>query len=241
MKRGKLRKVESLSAKHFSRYGEFLVSFELSKYGWDNYTPIYDEYVDLMIHKILCKNCGRVWTTKLKLICNNCKREITASNKKRVIANGECRDCGHFFLKKNKKNCPKCKSKNIKNIPTCPFCKKGVVEIEKMKCLCGSTNFIEKFRTIQVKASRLEKRGNTFAVDLRPRDLVQGEDHFYIWVCIGKDERPQFLVIPIKEFKEKAKDFINSTSFLKDEGREHFSAKDFGKWGKFLNKFDKLE
>ena len=41
-----------LSAKHFSRYGEFLASFELSKHGWDTYTPLYDEYVDLIIHKI---------------------------------------------------------------------------------------------------------------------------------------------------------------------------------------------
>jgi len=27
--------VSELSEKHFSRYGEFLVSFELSKHGWN--------------------------------------------------------------------------------------------------------------------------------------------------------------------------------------------------------------
>lgn len=38
----------NLSAKHFSRYGEFLVSFELSKHGWNVYDPVYDEYIDLI-------------------------------------------------------------------------------------------------------------------------------------------------------------------------------------------------
>jgi hypothetical protein len=37
--------VSDLSDKHFSRYGEFLVSFELSKYGWNVYSPVYDEYI----------------------------------------------------------------------------------------------------------------------------------------------------------------------------------------------------
>ena len=40
-----------LNTKHFSRYGEFLVSFELSKYGWNVYDPVYDEYIDLIINK----------------------------------------------------------------------------------------------------------------------------------------------------------------------------------------------
>jgi predicted Zn-ribbon and HTH transcriptional regulator len=237
----KQRTIVDLSAKHFSRYGEFLASFELSKHGWDTYTPVYDEYIDLIIHKIVCKKCGQVWTTKLKLICKKCKKEITTSNKNKIIANGRCKNCGYLFLKKNRKTCPKCESDRLENIPTCPFCKKGKVEIEKIKCACGSRNFLEKIRTIQVKASRLERRGNSFAVDLKPRDLVQGENHFYIWICIDEDNKAYFLVIPIKEFKKKTKDFINSTSFLKDQGREHFSAITFGKWKKYLNRFDKLE
>lgn len=40
-----------LNVKHFSRYGEFLVSFELSKHGWNVYSPMYDEYIDIIAHK----------------------------------------------------------------------------------------------------------------------------------------------------------------------------------------------
>jgi len=231
-----------LNAKHFSRYGEFLASFELSKHGWDTYTPIYDEYIDIMIHKIICKKCGQAWNTNPKLICNHCKKEITSSNKSKIIAYGKCLKCGHNFHKKNQRKCPKCKSNVLESIPNCPFCKTGTVTIEDTDCKkCGHREHIEKFRTIQVKASRIETRGNSYAVDLKSRDLMQGNNHFYIWVCIDEDERPQFIVIPIRKFEEEAKSFISSTSFLKDQGREHFSAKSFGKWKKFLNKFEVLE
>lgn len=65
-------------------------------------------------------------------------------------------------------------------MPTCPHCKKGIITIEESICSCGSKEHIEKFRTIQVKASRLEKNGTSYAVDLRPKDLTQGLNHFYI-------------------------------------------------------------
>ena len=231
-----------LSAKHFSRYGEFLASFELSKHGWDVYTPVYDEYVDLIIHKVICKDCNKTWNTNPKLICKNCKKEITSTNKNRIIANGLCNKCGFKFLKKNKNKCPKCNSKDLENIPTCPLCKNGIVEIEDNHCPhCNSKNYSEKFRTIQVKASRLETRSNSYAVDLRPRDLSQGRNHFYIWVCIDNNDKPTFLVIPLQQFEKDAQNFIKSISFLKDQGREHFNAKTFGKWGKYKGKFQLLE
>lgn len=237
----KTKNTTDLSVKHFSRYGEFLASFELSKYGWDIYTPVYDEYVDLMIHKIVCKSCKKTWNTNPKKVCNHCKKEITSSNKKNIKANGKCLDCGHFFLKQNKKNCVKCNSENIENMPTCPHCNKGIIKIEESVCECGSKEHTEKFKTIQVKASRLEKNGLSYAVDLRPKDLTQGINHFYVWVCLDNEEKPHFLVISIKDFEKNAENFLKSTSFLKEEGREHFNAKNFGKWNKFLNKFDLLE
>lgn len=236
------KKTVDLSAKHFSRYGEFLASFELSKYGWDTYTPVYDEYTDLIIHKVICKDCKKAWNTNPKLICNKCGKDITSTNKNKIIANGVCVNCGHSFLKKNAGKCPKCGSTNLENKPTCPLCKKGVVEIEEKICPhCKSKNYKEKFRTIQVKASRIETRGNSYAVDLRPRDLTQGNNHFYIWVCIDKEEKPRFLVIPVKNLEKDDKNFVNSISFLKDQGREHFNAKTFKQWKKYLGKFSLLE
>lgn len=50
-----------LTTKHFSRFGEFIASFELSKRGWNVYSPMYDEYFDLVIHKVVCKKCGEIW------------------------------------------------------------------------------------------------------------------------------------------------------------------------------------
>ena len=50
------RSAQNLTTKHFSRFGEFLVSFELSKHGWNVYNPVYDEYIDLIIHKHVCKD-----------------------------------------------------------------------------------------------------------------------------------------------------------------------------------------
>jgi len=38
-----------------------------------------------------------------------------------------------------------------------------------------------------------------------------------------------------------SKNFINTISFLKDQGREHFNGKTFGKYKQFVNAFDKLE
>ena len=43
------RTTVDLSAKHFSRYGEFLVSFELSKFGWNVYNPVYKVFLFLKI------------------------------------------------------------------------------------------------------------------------------------------------------------------------------------------------
>lgn len=53
------KKTSDLNVKHFSRYGEFLVSFELSKYGWNVYSPMYDEYIDIIAHKYSCSKCGK--------------------------------------------------------------------------------------------------------------------------------------------------------------------------------------
>ena len=65
---GKKKTTTDLSPKHFSRYGEFLVSFELSKHGWNVYNPVYDEYIDLIIHKHICKDCSKNWNLTPALV-----------------------------------------------------------------------------------------------------------------------------------------------------------------------------
>lgn len=238
----KTTKKQSLSVKHFSRYGEFLASFELSKFQWDTFTPVYDEYIDLYIHKVVCKKCNSKWDTSPSLICNKCKKEVSSSNKKNIKALGICSKCKHEFSTTRLRKCPKCKSSDYNNKAGCPFGRcKGKIEIRTHSCKCGSQKFESKVRTVQVKSSNLENNGRSYAVDLRPKDLTQGEHHFYVWVCVDPNGKNNFIVISIKEFEKISKSFINSTSFLKDEGREHFSSTTFGKFAPYLNAFDKLE
>jgi hypothetical protein len=45
----------------------------------------------------------------------------------------------------------------------------------------------------------------------------------------------------VQNFINTMEDSLKGISFFKDQDKQHFSAKDFGKWGKFLSRFDKLE
>jgi len=45
----------------------------------------------------------------------------------------------------------------------------------------------------------------------------------------------------VEDFRKTMGDSLKGISFFKDQDRQHFSAKDFGRWGEFLNKFEKLE
>lgn len=87
----------------------------------------------------------------------------------------------------------------------------------------------------------MEKNKNTYAVDMKPRDLIKDKNHFYVWCLIDQDDKPHFLVMSVEDFKKTMGDSLKGISFFKDQDRQHFSARDFGKWGKFLNKFDALE
>lgn len=240
-----IKNVVDLSEKHFSRFGEFLVSFELSKNGWNVYNPVYDEYIDIIIHKYICDKCGKLWSHTPLLICKNCGKDFSKSLKKDFLAIKVCNDCG-FNMKGNKIKCPKCKSTNLYNKPSCDKCK-GEVQMKHHRCECGSTSYLTKFRTIQVKSSRIEKDNdtgrskNTYAIDIKPKDLIEDDLHFFIWCLVDDKNKPNFLVMSVKDFKETMGQSLRGISFFKDQDRQHFSAKDFGKWKKFLNRFDKLD
>ncbi len=228
-----------LSAKHFSRYGEFLVSFELSKHGWNVYDPVYDEYIDLIIHKHVCQDCGKHWNLTPALVCKKCGKDFSKTQKNKIIAKKICQSCKNEMIG-NKIKCTKCQSENLLNLPSCDKCH-GEVEMIDHSCECGSKKYITKFRTIQVKSSRVEKKSKkTYAVDMKPRDLIKDELHFYIWCLIDNNDRPHFLVMSVKDFIKTMGDSLKGISFFKDQDRQHFSSKDFGKWKNFLNKFDKL-
>ena len=70
--------------------------------------------------------------------------------------------------------------------------------------------------------------------------LVVNNYHFYIWCLIDNDDKPHFLVMSVKNFKRVMGNSLKGISFFKDQDRQHFSSKTFGKWSEFLNKFKKL-
>ena len=238
------KSAQDLTTKHFSRFGEFLVSFELSKYGWNVYNPVYDEYIDFIVHKHVCEDCGRRWNLTPALVCKKCGKDFSKTQKNKIIPL-VCLDC-NYKIKGNKNQCPKCGSKNLLRRPTCDECG-GEIEMIDHQCDCGSKNYITKFRTIQVKSSRIEfnektgKSKNTYAVDLKPKDLIEDNYHYFIWCLVDDDDKPNFLVMSVQDFKRVMGDSLKGISFFKDQDRQHFSSKNFGKWGEFFNKFDKLE
>ncbi len=241
----KTKNVDDLNVKHFSRYGEFLVSFELSKHGWNVYSPIYDEYIDLLIHKHVCSKCGKNWDLTPALICKKCSKDFSKTQKSNIIAKKKCRNCGAEMFK-NKTKCIKCGGTDLLNIPTCDVnnCG-GEVELKNYLCKCGNATYISKIRSIQVKSSRIERKNgkskNTYAVDMKPRDLIKDSNHFYIWCLIDEKDTPHFLVMSVNNFIDTMGNSLNGISFLKDQDRQHFNSKDYGKWGIFLDKFDILE
>lgn len=234
---------DDLNTKHFSRYGEFLVSFELSKHGWNVYEPVYDEYIDLIIHKHVCKDCGKIWNMTPALVCKKCGKDFSKTQKINIIAKKICLNCKTEMVG-NKTKCINCNCTNLQNIPTCDKCH-GEIEMINHSCICGSLKYETKFRTIQVKSSRIEykdgKSKNTYAVDMKPRDLIKDGYHFYIWCLVDDNDKVHFLILSVDDFIRVMGDSIKGISYFKDQDRQHFSSKDFGKWKEFLNRFDKLE
>jgi hypothetical protein len=241
----KKKSTTDLNPKHFSRYGEFLVSFELSKRGWNVYNPMYDEYIDLMIHKHVCTKCGKRWNLTPALVCKKCGKDFSKTQKNKIIAYKICANCGNKMIG-NKTKCVKCGSADLINKPTCDRCK-GEIEMIDHKCKCGSRKYQTKFRTIQVKSSRIEtdprsgKSKNTYAIDMKPRDLIKDNYHFFIWCLIDKEDRPNFLIMSVNDFIKTMGNSLKGISFFKDQDRQHFSSKNYGKWKDYLGKFDKLE
>lgn len=236
-----------LNVKHFSRYGEFLVSFELSKHGWNVYSPMYDEYIDIIAHKYCCSKCGKNWSITPSLKCEKCGKDFSKTEKKNILAKKICNKCRKEHIG-NKSTC-ECGNSGVENFTNKPTCDKkncgGEVKIENYECDCSSKRYITKFRSIQVKSSRIEyengKSKNTYAVDHKPRDIILCENHFFIWCLIDDNDKPNFLVMSVNDFVNTMGDSMKGISFLKDQDRQHFSATTYSKWSKFKERFDLLE
>ena len=231
--------IRDLNTKHFSRHGEFLVSAELAKHGWNVYTPMYDEYIDLIAHKFSCENCDELWDMTIKKTCKKCHKNYSSSMNKLIAPKFICDECGYFTKKSGK--CPDCNI-DLSSKPTCSVndCN-GVIDIIKNKCkYCEHKKYIEKKITVQVKSSRIEDGKDTYAVDPRLKDLLDSKTHFYIWCLVDDYGKSDFIVMSVDDFKETGKKDIETVSFFKDTCRLHFPMNDFKKWTKYKNEFTKL-
>ena len=197
----------------------------------------------MIIHKHVCEDCGKNWNLTPALACKKCGKDFSKTQKNKIIAKKLCSKCQKVMIG-NKTKCAKCQSEALINQPSCDKCN-GEIEMIDHSCNCGSKKYITKFRTIQVKSSRIEykdgKSKNTYAVDMKPKDLIKDKYHFYIWCLTNNADKASFLVLAVNDFVKTMGDSLKGISFFKDQDRQHFSSKDFGKWKNFLNRFDKLE
>lgn len=243
---------------HFSRYGEFLVSYELSRRGWNVYEPVYDEYVDFVVSGFVCGKCRNMLRTVTPQLVCPCGQTISNTEKKDCISTAICAQCDNII--KGKATNAKCRqcgatTRGRERFLAC-FEKEGCarkgcdlrekrVNACSAQCnKCQSENIQMIFRTVQVKSSRKEKDGK-YAFNHKLRDLVPDMKkpdarHFFIWCAVhDSDEHPSFFVLSAQDFADTMKDELLLPSFLKDDGREHFNLAE-SKWSKFEGKFDKM-
>ena len=241
------KKVSDLDVKHFSRYGEFLVSFELSKYGWNVYSPMYDQYIDLIAYKFTCKKCGELWVFNEKVICSNseCGKLFTTPKMKEIKSIHICENCG-FIKEKYRGKCEKCKIK-LTPKPQCDECFRSEINSEVIripqKCSCGHEEYRSKTITIQVKSSRLEKnKKRSYATDMKTKDLLTTDNHYFIWCLIDDehDDKSTFIVLSVQDFKNTMGDSLYGNSFFKNDDRQHFNADTLENWAEFKDDFSKL-
>lgn len=238
--------IVALSNKHFSRFGEFLVSFELSRRGWNVYTPVYDEYIDLIAQKHVCTNCNNIWKVKPELKCLGCNDILSSTETKKSLTVKRCPNCNRDYGGEKIK-CDDCldvdgNKISLISLLNCHRCKiPSDYSLVYHKCECGNESYNSVFRTIQVKSSRIEVGKNSYAIDMQPKDLFSTQDHFFIWCCVDNDDNSNFLVMSVNEFKTTAASAIKTISFIKGDGREHFNSDTFGNWSTYLNKFDSLD
>lgn len=99
-------------------------------------------------------------------------------------------------------------------------------------------------RTIQVKGSRIEKKGAqlTYGLTHKPKDLMHDPAHFFIWIFFDIKENPNFIILSVSDFINLNEiNFFQSMSWRKGNCRIHFSADiKNNKLKNFLNKWSNL-
>lgn len=233
--------IYDLKSDDFSNYGETMVGYKLKEFGWHIYKPDYDRYVDLIACKLVCKKCNAPWPDYNRLICLKCHREVS---KGAVRAGKICPKCKKTYPPRTM-TCDKCNIA-LRDNPRCPRCG-GLVDIKSIACeKCNYKTFTFKFRTIQIKSSRVVDDGRNYGLTMKPKDLFDDPHHFFVWCFVDTNEEHKYLVLSVNDYKKIMGDSINTYSFrIAQNYRHHInktSLREGNKnWGQFLNKFESLE
>ena len=67
----------------------------------------------------------------------------------------------------------------------------------------------DKYRTIQVKSSRIENKSTlsndgyeSYGLTMKPKDLFQDPRHFYVWVFVDSNQNFHYFILDVKDFIE---------------------------------------
>jgi hypothetical protein len=140
----------------FGSIGENMSAFEISKRNWYVYRPYFDNRIDFIAQKFVCKKCFYDWESKHIICCSNknCSNQNKELNKNSYIKTRKCLSCGFIFDKYAEQiNCPECgadmavkkdKRSGQRNYSyTCPDCDKKFTSQTRGCVKCKSNKSIE--------------------------------------------------------------------------------------------------
>lgn len=194
-----------LNKKHFSRYAEFRAAFELSRRGWNVYTPIYDEYIDIVATKIVCSRCGALWPVAVQTQCAHCGYYPLAM---------KCVNCQYIDTNLHIKKCPACDSTKLQRISG-KICRHILTKDQ----ICGQINLTAAQRCISCgkTISKAKNSKRCFRCNHTSEDFKDIEECLYchnktnsfkiitlqVWGSREVDEGKNF------GFKMKPRDLLN--------------------------------
>ena len=88
--------------------------------------------------------------------------------------------------------------------------------------------------------------GRNYGLTMKPRNLFEDKNHFFIWCFVDENEEHKCIVMSVKDYKKVRGDALNRYSFRIGQNlRQHIDKGMLKKgkkdWSVFLNEFKNLE
>lgn len=260
---GESKNIYSASTKHFSKFAENYVVYELSKWGWSSFVPYMDEYIDILATKIVCENCEELWVKgsdtpgsssekrTLNLdpirVCGEDSTEVTKNQRskitvKSVCENSECSGKNPKIFDKNTSKCTSCKKALIRRA----YLGDKLVSLEDPSChKCGHNKHKTLTRKIQIKSSREEvSNPQSYGFNFKLKDIFYGkndDEYFLFLITFSREEEFKINILHVEDYMKLFN--TEGISYLKDQPREHAKQDKFKlfeeNWDYFETKINK--